>query len=174
MPTAKEQLNKQVIATADGKILGKIKEVYFDPKVTKMTAVSLCSSSWFVRVFLCFLFRKRMIDSAKVQKFGLDTWLVEKSDVAVPPKKIAGYREFVPTSQLDNRKISSDGGTVIATVDSVMLDDNGKVLGFTLDKAPESGLLASRKAIAREAISNIGSKDSSMITTLEDAESMSL
>lgn len=174
MPTAKEHLNKQVTATSDGKNLGKIKDIYFDSKITRMTAVSLCSSSWFVRTFLCFLRRKRIIDRARVQKFGIDTWLVERSDAVVSPKKIAGYHEFVPASQLNGRKITSDGGTEIATVDSIMIDDDGKVLGFTLDRMPESGLLADSRAIAREAISSIGSENSPMITTLEQAESMSL
>lgn len=174
MPTAKEHLNKQVTATSDGKNLGKIKEIYFDSKVTSITAVSLCSSSWLIRAFLCFLRRKRMIDRAKVQKLGVDTWLVERSDVVISPKKIVGYRGFVPASELQGRKITSEGGTEIATVDSVILDDDGKVKGFTLDKMPASGLLASRRAIAREAIISLGSKNNPMTTTLEEAESMSL
>ena len=174
MPTAKEQLNKLVTATSDGKNLGKIKDIYFDSKVTKITAISLCSSSWLARTFLCFLRKKRMIDRTKVEKFGLDSWLVERSDVVVSPNKIPGYREFIPASQLEGRKITSDGGTEIATIDSIMFDDNGKVKGFTLGKMPESGLLAERKAIAREAINSIGSKNQPMITTLEQAESMSL
>ena len=75
---------------------------------------------------------------------------------------------------LEGRHIMSEGGTEIATVDSVIIDDGFNVIGFTLDKMPESGPLASRKAIAREAISSIGSKDSPMVTTLTDAESMEL
>lgn len=175
MPVAKEHIHKQVTATSDGKNLGRIKDIYFDSQVTRTTAVSLCSSDWFSRIFLCFLRKKRMLDRSKVTKCGIDTWLVESSDVVVSPNKIPDYREFVLASELEGRKITSEGGTVLATIDSVMLDDDcTKVMGFTLGKTPESGLLAERKAIAREAITSIGSKDIPMITTLADAESMSL
>ncbi|MFC1924447.1 PRC-barrel domain-containing protein [Chloroflexota bacterium] len=165
MQTVKEQLNKQVIAISNGKKLGKIKEIYFDPDVTKVAGVSLGSSGIFKRKDL-------MIDGRKVQKCGMDAWLVSSSDVVVEPKQIFGSSEFVPASELQDREIVSEGGTEIATVDSTIIDEHGNVKGFTLDKLPESGPLAQRKAIARGAIHSLGSETSPMTTTLEVAESI--
>ena len=65
----------------------------------------------------------------------------------------------------------SEGGTEIATVDSIILDDQCNVKGFTLAKVPASGPLAQRKAIALGAITSLGSKTSPMTTTLAQAES---
>jgi hypothetical protein len=59
-------------------------------------------------------------------------------------------------------------------VDSVILDGECNVRGFTLDKVSASGPLAERKAIALGAITNFGSKDSPMITILAQAESMEI
>ena len=164
MPTVRDHLNKPVISTLGGKKLGKIKDLYFDPKVTKVTAVSLGGSGILRR-------KKLMIDQAKVQTCGMDAWLVESSDVVVGPRDIVGSQEFVLGSELRGRQILSEGGTEIATVDSVILDGECNVRGFTLDKVSASGPLAERKAIALGAISNLGSKTSPMITMLDKAES---
>lgn len=164
MPTVREHLNKPVISTLGGKKLGKIKDLYLDPKMTTVTAVSLGGSGILRR-------KKLMIDRAKVQTCGMDAWLVASADVVVGPRDIVGSQEFVPASELRGRQIVSEGGTEIATVDSVILDGECNVKGFTLDKVSASGPLAERKAIALGAITNLGSKTSPMVTILEKAES---
>jgi len=164
MPTVKEHLNKEVIAISNGKKLGKIKDIYFDRDVTRVTALSLGSSGLLKR-------KDMMIDRHKVEMCGMDAWLVSSSDVVVEPKQILGSNEFVSAGQLKNREIVSEGGTEIAAVDSIILDEQCNVKGFTLDKVPESGPLALRKAIARGAINSLGSETSPMTTTLEVAES---
>lgn len=163
MPTVKEHVNKPVISTSDGKKLGKIKDLYLDPKLSKVTAVYLGGSGVLSR-------KKLMIKRDKVKMCGIDAWLVESSDVVLGPGHIAGSRDFVPARQLHGRQILSEGGTEIATVDDVILDDECNVKGFTLHKVPASGPLAQRKAIGVGAIANRGSKTSPMITTLAQAE----
>jgi uncharacterized protein YrrD len=163
MPRAKEHLNKPVISTSDGKILGKVKDVYFDPKLTKVTAVSLGSSGLLRR-------KTMLIDRSQVQLCGIDTWLVSSGDVVVSPENIFGAREFVAASELRGRDIVSEGGTSIATVDDIIIDGDCNVRGFSLGKAPP-GPLADRKAIALSAITSPGSKTSPMTTMLAQAES---
>jgi len=167
MATAKEFRNKLMIATSDGKNLGKIKNVYFDSNFTKVTALYMGSQGFIMR-------KKLVIERAKVKMCGIDTCMVSNAEFVVDLKTVTGSSQFVLDKDLEGRHIVSEGGTEIATVDSVIIDDGFNVIGFTLDKMPESGPLASRKAIAREAISSIGSKDSPMVTTLADAESMEL
>lgn len=164
MQTVKQHLNKEVIAIPNGKKIGKIKEIYFDPDVTKVFAVSLGSSGVFKRKDL-------MIDGQNVQTCGIDAWLVSGSEIVVERDQILGYTEFIPASELTNRKIVSEGGTKIATVDSIILDERCNVKGFTLNNVPVSGPLAQRRDIAREAVSSLGSETSPMTTVLELAES---
>ena len=167
MPTVKDHINKPVIATSNGKKLGKIKDIYFDSNVKRVTAISLGSSGFFKN-------KKLMIDRANVLTCGIDSWLVSSADVVVEPKYIVGSSEFVSASELKGRQIMSEGGTEIANVDSVILEGHCNVNGFTLNNLPASGPLAMRKAIAREAISSIGSETSPMTTTLAEAESMEI
>jgi uncharacterized protein YrrD len=166
MTIAKELRKKQVIATLEGKNLGKVKDIYFDSNVTRVTALYLGSRGLIMR-------KKLVIEGSKLQSCGIDTCMVPKADLVKELKKVTGYREFILARELEGRSIVSEGGTEIATVDSILLDDDFNVIGFKLDKMPDSGPIASRKAIAREAISSIGN-GGPMITTLADAESMEL
>jgi uncharacterized protein YrrD len=167
MPTVKEHLNKPVISMTDGKKLGKIKDLYLDPKVTTVTAVSLGASGTLRH-------KQLMIDRAKVQTCGMDAWLVSGADVVVGPEHVVGSREFVRASELRGRQIRSEGGTEIATVDDIILDSQCNVKGFTLSKIQASGPLAQRKAIALGAFTSLGSKKNPMVTTLARAESMEI
>jgi uncharacterized protein YrrD len=164
MPTVKEHLNKPVISTTNGEKLGKIKDLYLDPRLTKVVAVYLGKKGVVRR-------KKRMIERDKVQTFGVDAWLVERGDVVVDWGQIVGSRDLVPSRQVHGRQIVSEGGTEIATVEDVVLDGHCNVRGFSLAKMPASGPIAQRKAIALEAITSVGSKTSPMTTILTKAES---
>lgn len=167
MPTVKEHLKKPVISTLGGKKLGKIKDLYLDPKITRVTAVYLGRSGVIRR-------KKLMIERSKVQTCGLDAWLVGRADVVAWPEQIVGSQNFVPAKELHGRQILSEGGTEIATVDDIILDGDCNVKGFTLSKISASGPLSQRKAIALGAITSLGSKERAMTTTLSLAESMDI
>jgi sporulation protein YlmC with PRC-barrel domain len=167
MPTVREHVNKPVISTSDGKKLGKIKDLYLDPKLTRVTAVCLGGSGVLKR-------KNLMIKRDKVRTCGIDAWLVETADVVVDSGHIVGSRDFVPARQLRGRQIASEGGTEIAKVEDVILDNECNVKGFTLANYPASGPLAQRKAIALGALTSLGSKKNPMATTLARAESMEI
>ncbi len=167
MPTVKEQISKQVISISEGRRLGKIKDVLFDAKLNKVVAVSLGSSGLLSR-------KPLLIEKDKVQVCGVDVWLVPSGDVIVGPEQIVGSEEFLSASALRGRQIMSEGGTEIATVDSVIVDSDCNVKGFTLSKVAASGPLSQRKAIALGAITSLGGKKQPMTTILAQAESMEI
>lgn len=167
MPTVREHVNKPVISISDGKKVGKIKDLYLDSKLTKVTAVYLGESGVLKR-------RKLMITLDKVRTFGVDAWLVGTPDAVVDSGHIVGSRDFVPARQLRGRQIVSEGGTEIAKVEDVILDSECNVKGFSLANYPASGPLAGRKAIALGAFTRLGSKKNPMVTTLAQAESMEI
>ena len=167
MPTIKEQLNKPVISTSDGKQLGKIKDILFDARLTRVVAVSLGASGILSR-------KKLLVEKNRVQVCGVDVWLVPSGDVVVGPEQVVASQEFVSASNLRGRQIVSEGGTEIGTVDSVIVDGDCNVKGFTLGKVAASGPLAQRKAIALGAITSLGGKKQPMTTVLAQAESMEI
>jgi sporulation protein YlmC with PRC-barrel domain len=167
MPTVRDHRNKQVITTTGGKKLGKIKDLYLDPKLTKVTAAYLGRTGVVNR-------KKLVIEREKVQTIGADAWLVATGDVVVESSHFPGFRDLVAAKDLHGRKILSEGGTEIATVDDVILDGDCNVKGFSLANYPPSGPLFDRKAIALGALTSVGSKNQPMTTTLAKAESMTI
>ena len=70
--------------------------------------------------------------------------------------------------------MQTEGGTKVAVIDHVILDNEARVLGFGLGKVYAQGPLAERKAIVRDAILNLGSAKEPMTINMAQAESLAL
>lgn len=162
MAAGKQILNKQIIALADGKKLGEVKDLYFDDKMLKIVGVYLGSEG---------LLNKKhfALDRANVQVMGVDAWLAS-SDIAVPAESLPDAEHLIMYSDVRGREIVTEGGTKIGAVDDVLFDAAGDILGFVMTRIVVQGPLAERKTIAREVISTIGSNTSAMTTDLGKAE----
>jgi len=106
-----------------------------------------------------------------VQVIGVDAWLVSGSDVVKPLDEINDSVSFTLTNDLRGREIQTEGGTKLCTVDDVILDGQGRVLGFSLAKVFAQGPLADKKTIVRETITDLGGPEKPMIANLSEAES---
>lgn len=162
MAAGKQILNKQLIALADGKKLGEIKDLYFDDKMQKIVAVYLGSEGLLNKKHFAF-------ERANVQVMGIDAWLVTSSE-AVAAETLPDADRLIQYSDVRGREIVTEGGTKVATVDDVLFDAAGDIVGFALTKIVAQGPLAERKTIARATISTIGSSTSAMTTDLAKAE----
>ncbi len=162
MATGKQILNKQLIALTNGKKVGEIKDLYLDDKLTKIVALYLGAEG---------LINKKHFAMARsnVQVMGIDAWLVTDS-TAIPAETLPDADRLILYSDVRGREIVTEGGTKIAAVEDFIFDDDGDLVGFALNKIVVQGPLAERKAIARSAISTIGSNTSAMTTDLANAE----
>lgn len=168
MISAGEHQGKLLISITNGEKLGEIKDMYFDSELTRVTAVLAGSEGG--------LFSKKDLVIARpdIQVYGVDAWLISGADTLVQPENIADADTFVTLSDLRGRELETEGGTKIGTVGDVLLDAETRVLGFTLQKVHIQGPLAERKAIVRNAIVDVGSKDTPMLTILADAEAAAI
>lgn len=164
MPTGKQAQNKPLIRLTDGKKIGEVKDLYLDEKLTKIAAVFLGTEGLINRKSLA-------VAREAIQLMGVDVWLVKTADAATAPENIPDSATFVLLSDLRGREIVSEGGTHIGSVEDVIFDSDGDVLGFALGKIQVKGTLAERKAIARSAISTIGGKTAAMTVNMTQAES---
>ena len=164
MISAGQHQSKLLISITNGEKLGEIKDLYFDSELTKVTAVLTGSEGG--------LFSRKdlAITRPDIQVYGVDAWLIAGADTVARLENIADVDTFVTLSDLRGREIQTEGGTKIGIVGDVQLDAEARVLGFTLQTVHVQGPLAERKAIARSAIVNVGSKDTPMLTVLADAE----
>lgn len=165
MAATKEYAGKILISVTDGKHLGEVKDVYFDPEVTKVTAAHLGKSGIINRKSL-------LVELSHVKLLGLDAWLVDGSDIVIAKDDVQGAESYVMGDALRGREIETDGGTKIGTLGDILVDAQNAVVGFALSKVHVQGPLAEAKAIARSAITNLGSDKEPMITILAQAEQL--
>ena len=167
MLTVKSHLNKPLVSTTDGKIVGEVKDLYLDREMHTVAAVFLGKEGLIKRKAL-------MLPRAAVHVFGVDVWLVTGSDKVAGPDEIPDADTFVLVSDLRGRDVDTEGGTKIGVIEDVVLDAEARVLGFALGKVHVQGPLAERKTIAREAITKLGSKDAPMQVVLAQAEALTI
>lgn len=163
MPTVKQSQNKPLIAVTDGKKIGEVKDLYLDENLKKVAAVFLGAEGLINRKSLA-------LAREAIQLMGLDAWLVKTSDAPGAFENIPDHATFVLVGDLRGREIVSEGGTHLGAVEDVIYDGDGDVLGFALGKIQVKGTLAERKAIARSAISTVGSKTAAMTANMTLAE----
>ena len=167
MITSKEHSSKPIISITDGKKVGEVKDLYLDQDMRQVSAVFLGKEGLISRKTL-------VIDRSAVQVYGIDAWLVSGSDTVRQPEDIPESGTFTLVSDLRGRELQTEGGTKIAVIDHVILDNEAHVLGFGLSKVYSQGPLAERKAIARDAIITLGTTKEPMTINLAQAESLAL
>lgn len=167
MITSKEHASKPVISITDGKKLGEVKDLYLDQDMRQVAAIFLGKEGLISRKTL-------MIARSAVQVYGIDVWLVSGPDTVVGPEAIPESGTFTLIGDLRGRELQTEGGTKIGVIDHVILDHEARVLGFGLGKVYSQGPLAERKAIARDAILNLGNVKEPMTINLAQAESLAL
>ena len=167
MITSREHSNKPIFSMTDGKKLGEVKDLYLDQDMRQVAAVFLGKEGLISRKTL-------LIARSAVQVYGIDAWLVSGSDTVVGPEALPDSGTFTLVGDLRGRELQTEGGTKIGVIDHVLLDSEARVLGFGLGKVYSQGPLAERKAIARDAIMNLGSTKEPMTINLAQAEALAL
>jgi uncharacterized protein YrrD len=167
MITSREHANKPIFSVTEGKKLGEVKDLYLDQEMRQVIAVFLGKEGLINRKTL-------MIARSAVQVYGTDAWLVSGSDTVVGPEAIPESGTFTLVGDLRGRELQTEGGTKIGVIDHVILDNEAHVLGFGLGKVYSQGPLAERKAIARDAVLNLGTANEPMTINLAQAESLAL
>ena len=167
MITSKDHSGKPLISITDGKQLGEVKDLYLDQEMRQVAAVFLGKEGLISRKTL-------VIPRSAVQVYGIDAWLVVGSDTVMQPEGIPESGTFTLVSELRGRELQTEGGTKVAVIDHVILDNEARVLGFGLSRVYAQGPLAERKAIVRDAILKLGSAKEPMTINLAQAESLAL
>jgi uncharacterized protein YrrD len=167
MITSKEHSGKPIFSITDGRKLGEVKDLYLDQDMRQVAAVFLGKEGLINRKTL-------VIARSAVQVYGIDAWLASSSDTVVGPENIPDSGTFTLVGELRGRELQTEGGTRIGVIDHVILDNEAHVLGFGLGKVYAQGPLAERKAIARDAVSSLGTAKEPMKINLAQAESLAL
>jgi hypothetical protein len=106
---------------------------------------------------------------------GDDAVLVRHEDVIQEEKDIPETEEnWLRRDELQGRTVDSPGGTKIGKVGDVLINREGRVLGFSLSYVYISGPIADNNSVAIHTVQDVGNADGVMTIDLEQAEQQEL
>lgn len=148
MRLGKDLENKPIVSVADGRILGRAKDVYVDRDLTRMAGLYVGSEGVIRRKTL-------VIPSEEVVLLGIDVILVKDADVVTTEKALAKTGEWYRLGQLEGKEVRTPGGTKLGMIGDIILDEHGAVSAVALSKVYVSGPLAQKAMIPRDVIVDV-------------------
>jgi sporulation protein YlmC with PRC-barrel domain len=145
MRLGKDLEGKPIISVADGRIIGRAKDVYVDPDLTNLVGLFIGMEGVIRR-------RIQVISHVDIVLFGIDVILVKDADVIVDEKKLPEVKQWRRLKELQGREVVTPGGTKLGTVGDVILDEAGDIVGLHLSRVLVKGPLAAQGSIPREAV----------------------
>ena len=123
MRSAKELIGKPIYSLTNGRLIGSVKDLYVDSDLQKVTGLYVGSEGIFNR-------RARLIPQDQVAVYGIDAVLVVDSNVIKDDKEYAPSQEWLRREDLQGRVMHTAGGTKVASVGDLLLDDDSKVATY--------------------------------------------
>jgi uncharacterized protein YrrD len=163
MRFGKQFIGKSIVSVKDGVMLGAVKDLYLDSAVRSVVGLYLGGQGLLSR-------RAQFIDRDDVVLFGVDAVLARDSDVVTDTDASSHWTNWVRRDKVQGRLAYTAGGTKVAMVDDVMLDDNMYLVGFSLSRVYIEGPVAEKRAVALEAVIEVEDPDGVMIIDLSKAE----
>lgn len=168
MRLGKDIVGKPIISITEGRQLGTVKDLYLDQGLESITGIYVGSEGLFSRKSL-------LIQREQVVLFGVDVILVKGSDVVTDSNEAAeAIATWVRREKVMDREVDTPGGTKVAKIGDILLDEEARVVGFSLGRVFVAGPVAEQKVFGREAMLDTGSEDGAMTIDLSIAEKQKL
>ena len=165
MRLGKELENKPIISVSDGRILGRAKDVYLDQNLKQLAGLFVGTEGVIRR-------KELVIASEDIVLLGIDVILVKDPDVISTTKERPETENWHRLAQLHGEEVRTPGGTKLATIGDIVLDEKGAISGFTLDRVFVSGPLAAQPTIPSEVVVDPFQTTDSLIVDFPKLEAM--
>jgi uncharacterized protein YrrD len=164
MNLAQEFINLPVISLDGGREIGKVKDLYLDDNLKHITAIYIGSEGLLNRT-------ESFIRQADVITLGRDAILVQNAnrvlEEAETPELSEWLESWIRREDLQGRKVNTPGGTKIGRVGDIILDEDAKIVGFSLSQTFVSGPVADNKAVSRSAMIEPGDGNNEGVIIIE-------
>lgn len=167
MRLGKELTGKSIVSLTDGRILGTVKDLYVDNTLTWLVGIQTGSEGFLKRKSL-------LIDRTGIHLFGIDVILVKHSGVITDDEQHEPAAEWVKLSKLRGRDVDTPGGTKVGTIGDIVIDQDGRIIGFGLARTYVAGPIAAVGTISREALLDTGAQDGALTVDLTKAEQLKI
>jgi uncharacterized protein YrrD len=163
MRSAKELIGKPIYSLTDGRLLGTVKDLYVDSDIRHVTGLFVGSEGLFSR-------RARLIPGDQVSVLGIDAVLTLESDVIKDDTAFVPSQEWLRRDSVQGRIMNTAGGTKVGTVGDLLIDDDYRVVAFSLARVNVEGPIARNRIVTRKAVTDAGGFDGSIVVDLSEAE----
>ena len=163
MRLGKDLIGKPIISITDGRLLGSVKDIYINDELYWLSGLFLKNEGMIRR-------KAHLVPREAVVVYGLDAILVKNSESVTTDKEHDEADQWLRLEKLRGRPVDTPGGTKVGNIGDVILDEEGRVTGFTLGKIHVSGPIAEEKTIPREVLVDTGNDDDAMTIDLAQVE----
>ena len=163
MRLGKDLLNKPIYSIDEGKLLGKVQDLYLDSTFEVVLGLYVGSQGLVRR-------KSELIRAGDVVILGDDAVLVRAGDVITDDSTLPEAKDWMRREKLIGREADTPGGTRLGVIGDVIVDKTGRISGFALSRAYVEGPLAEKRVISRSVITDTGQEDGRMTVDLAKLE----
>ena len=163
MRLGKDLINKPIYSIDEGKLLGKVQDLYVDTNYEAVLGLYLGSQGLVRR-------KADLIRAGDVVVFGADAILVRDGNAITDDGALPAAKGWLRREKLAGREADTPGGTRLGVIGDVIIDATGRITGFALSKAYVEGPLAEKRVISRSVVLDTGQEDGRMTVDLAKLE----
>lgn len=164
----KDIIGNPLITVDGGRIIGKAKDIYLTEDCQSVAGIYLGTDGLFSR-------ESFLVKAEDVVTIGPDAVLVKHRDVIYEEESLTEvYESWLRRDELQGRAVDTPGGTKIGRIGDVVINKDGKVLGFSLSQVYVTGPISDNRSIAIHTVQDMGHEDGSMTVVLKRAEQQEL
>lgn len=164
MRLGKDLINKPIYSIDEGKLLGKVQDLYLDETYEVVLGLYVGSQGLVRR-------KSELIRAGDVVVFGTDAVLVRAGNVITDDSALPAAKSWMRRDKLAGREADTPGGTRLGVIGDVIVDPTGRITGFAMSRTYVEGPLAEKRVISRSVVLDTGQEDGRMTVDLAKLES---
>jgi uncharacterized protein YrrD len=150
MIKVQDLIGKPIVTMNHGEIIGKAKDVLIDPSTYEIAALVLPATKMFSKDTM-------VVPRPVIHVLGQDVILVKSNEATVRDNTLRGVASLLAvTKQMKGRQVATEKGTKVGILNDILVDDNGKIVGYDLSKVFIEGPIAKSKRIPFRITRSIG------------------
>lgn len=146
---SRELIGKAIVTVTHGEVIGRVKDVLIDPERFEIVALVLPGK----------VFSKgtMILPRSVVQVFGKDVILVRSNEAMPLDDSLPNVSRLLAVSgQMKGRLIATEKGVRVGVINDVLVDENGRVVGYDLARVFIKGPVAESKQVPAHVTRSIG------------------
>lgn len=145
-----EMKDMSVVSLSNGEIIAKVSDMLVDPTTRSIAALLSSKGGLLGRT-------TKTIPATEIQVWGEDVIIVSRPDVFVSKEELPNHQQCLSVAnQLKGRDVVGQDGTRIGTLNDVLIDNEGHLVGYDLAKVDIEGPIAKSKRIGADATHALG------------------